>query len=173
MSVYMVCVTVILGDVCDLKEHYFIISRRHICKHCEKITAATKQAAVFSATLHGLRVRNSTEDGDAMPQYTFMGYDLRSRSLLPHGYGDDFQAFFTQLFLRMLTTLTHIHTLVVLFVFLSVTITHVSVWNDVCIGIRGRDVGRSNGGTETIGITSMFPNADVLGFQKLAILIHG
>ena len=29
-----------------------------------------------------------------MPQYTFMGYDLRSRSLLPHGYGDDFPAFF-------------------------------------------------------------------------------
>jgi len=81
--------------VCDLKEHYFIISRRYICKHCEKITAATKQAAVSSATLHGLRVRNSTEDGDAMPQYTFMGYDLRSRSLLPHGYGDDFPAFFT------------------------------------------------------------------------------
>ena len=81
--------------VCDLKEHYFIISRRYICKHCEKITAATKQAAVSSATVHDLRVRNSTEDGDTTPQYTFMGYDLRSRSLLPHGYGDDFPAFFT------------------------------------------------------------------------------
>ena len=29
------------------------------------------------------------------PPYTFMGYDLRSRQLLPHGYGNDFPAFLT------------------------------------------------------------------------------
>ena len=76
MSVYMVCVTVILGDVCVLKEHYFIISRRYICKHCEKITAATKQAAVSSATLHGLRVR--TRSRSQSRSVSFTGCHLRS-----------------------------------------------------------------------------------------------
>jgi hypothetical protein len=30
-----------------------------------------------------------------LQQYTFMGYDLQSRQLLPHGYGSKFPAFFT------------------------------------------------------------------------------
>ena len=35
------------------------------------------------------------DDNDIRQQCTFMGYDLRSRAYLPHGYGDDYPAFHT------------------------------------------------------------------------------
>jgi hypothetical protein len=54
-----------------------------------------KQAAKERAEAAGLSIKEMHESADAKPQYTFMGYDARSRARLPHGYGDEFPAFLT------------------------------------------------------------------------------
>ena len=79
--------------ICGLKNHYFIVTRRYICHHCEHSAKEAKLAAVEA----GLRVQEEENEGGAAspPQYTFMGYDARSRARLPHGYGDEFPAFLT------------------------------------------------------------------------------
>ena len=77
--------------VCGLASHYFIISRRYICHCCERKAKAAKVAAQEA----GLDVQEEEEGTDNPPQYTFLGYDARSRDKLPHGYGDNFPAFLT------------------------------------------------------------------------------
>lgn len=71
-----------------LKSHYFTMSRRYICGCCEDKAAKAKQAAEDA----GLSVEAST---DTESQYTFMGWDARSRARLPFGYGEEFPAFLT------------------------------------------------------------------------------
>jgi hypothetical protein len=56
--------------------HYFVVSRRYRCNHCKieyKKTHTTEQET----------------------HYTFMGYNMTSIPLLPHGKGDKFPAFLT------------------------------------------------------------------------------
>ena len=73
--------------ICALKSHYFTISRRYICGCCERKAEAAKQAAEDA----GLRVKEREDTS----QYTFMGWDARSRARLPYGYGEEFPAFLT------------------------------------------------------------------------------
>jgi hypothetical protein len=57
----------------------------------------TKAAAKITAEMTGLQLQDHADNiEDAqLQQYTFMGYDLQSRQLLPRGYGSKFPAFFT------------------------------------------------------------------------------
>ena len=78
--------------VCGLASHYFVISRRYICHYCKRKAKEAKATAEAA----GLDVQEEEErDAANPPQYTFMGYDARSRARLPHGYGEDFPAFLT------------------------------------------------------------------------------
>ena len=72
-----------------LTTHYFTISRRYVCGCCKRKAKEAKDAAEAA----GLHVEE--EDEEDAPQYTFMGYDLRSRCRLPYGYGDEYPAFHT------------------------------------------------------------------------------
>ena len=84
--------------ICDLTDHYFVMSRRYKCWACAERAATAKAAAARAAAEAGLRVEERDEEEaeaeeGAAPQYTYMGYDQRSRALLPFGYGDRFPAF--------------------------------------------------------------------------------
>ena len=76
--------------ICGLNDHYFMISRRYICNCCKRKVKAAKVAAEAA----GLQVEEGGEE--QVSQYTFMGYDLRSRQRLPFGYGEEFPAFLTR-----------------------------------------------------------------------------
>ena len=80
--------------VCGLSDHYYVQSRRYICRGCEKDAKTARAEATATATGLGLAVEETTSDGPL--QYTFMAYDARSRELLPFGYGDEFPAFLTK-----------------------------------------------------------------------------
>ena len=71
------------------------MSRRYCCSCCKQNAMEVKQAAKERAEAAGLSIKEMHESADAKPQYTFMGYDARSRARLPHGYGDEFPAFLT------------------------------------------------------------------------------
>lgn len=81
--------------ICGLNTHYFAMSRRYCCSGCKQNAMEVKQAAKERAEAAGLSIKEMQESADAKPQYTFMGYDARSRARLPHGYGDEFPAFLT------------------------------------------------------------------------------
>ena len=77
-----------ISSVCG---HYFVMTRRYKCHCCERKAKAAKLAAEAA----GLRVEVDEETDASRPQFTFRGYDARSRAQLPHGYNDDFPAFLT------------------------------------------------------------------------------
>ena len=78
---------------------YYIISRRYVCRACERRSKDAAEAAVeaarTAAAAAGMRVEDMDVDNSDSEQYSYMGYDLRSRQLLPFGYGDEFPAFLT------------------------------------------------------------------------------
>ncbi len=83
--------------VCALKNHYFVVSRCYKCTCYEVKVKQTKAAATITAEMTGLQSQDHADNiEDAqLQQYTFMGYNLPSQQLLPHGYGSKFPAFFT------------------------------------------------------------------------------
>lgn len=66
--------------VVTMNSNYFIMSRRYVCKTCTQ-------------TVSNSRLAN--KDKEELPAATFMGYNSASRTLLPHGLGMFFPAFFT------------------------------------------------------------------------------
>ena len=121
--------------VLTLYGHYYVISRRYKCLHCEEIVqqkqAMALKAASQAVAAHGVTIEAVVDDtvtmadetitnamthntegaaansdaqdightnrdlGNDMPPYTFMGYNAKSRELLPDGLGNLFPAFFT------------------------------------------------------------------------------
>jgi hypothetical protein len=112
--------------VISLYDHYFVISRRYLCTHCEEETQQKKDnenktvrfvllqggetASGQGATVEAIvnenppdemgdistgSIANNKPSSKEPPQYTFMGYNARSRELLPYGFGSLFPAFFT------------------------------------------------------------------------------
>ncbi|KAL7532711.1 hypothetical protein ACHAXR_004793, partial [Thalassiosira sp. AJA248-18] len=79
--------------VVGLKENYFMISKRYICKCCKKksedltkkIKAMKEIGGDFSAEVEMKREM----------QYTHMGWNTKSVELMPFGWGDEFPAFLT------------------------------------------------------------------------------
>ncbi len=71
----------------SLTTNYFIVTQRYICACCAR-RASNINAAVDAAGL-------TVEETILKPQYTFMGYDPRSRIYLPYGYRDVYPAFHT------------------------------------------------------------------------------
>ena len=78
--------------VCNMKNHYFVVSRRYICHTCESVALAKKASYVALAEHAGLRVKPCA-DIEEKTQYTFMGWDSISMSMLPFGYGSHYPAF--------------------------------------------------------------------------------
>ena len=77
--------------VCALTTNYFIVTQRYTCACCARKASNTQLTIDTAAKAAGLCV----EEEIVKPQYTFMGYDPRSRIYLPHGYGDEYPAFHT------------------------------------------------------------------------------
>jgi hypothetical protein len=77
--------------VCALTTNYFIVTQRYICGCCKRRACNTRLAIDAVADAVGL----SVEEATIKTQYTFMGYDPRSRIHLPFGYGDEYPAFHT------------------------------------------------------------------------------
>lgn len=55
--------------VVGLTENYFVISRRYICKCCEKTSHEAKRAAMAVAAAHGVRVSDDGEEDCASSQH--------------------------------------------------------------------------------------------------------
>ena len=83
--------------VVSLFQHYYVISRRYKCHHCKLEAKHVKEAAALAASHVGGRIDEHVEreEETAAPSYTFMGYNSRSRELLPDGLGEHFPAFLT------------------------------------------------------------------------------
>ena len=77
--------------VCALTSNYFIITQRYTCACCARRASNTR--LVINAAADAVRL--CVEERIIKPQYTFMGYDSRSRIHLPYGYGDEYPAFHT------------------------------------------------------------------------------
>jgi hypothetical protein len=77
--------------VCALTTNYCIITQRYTCVCCACRASNTRLAIDAAVDAVGQHVEERT----IKPQYTFMGYDSRSRTHLPYGYGDDYPAFHT------------------------------------------------------------------------------
>jgi hypothetical protein len=71
--------------VCALTSNYFIITQRYTCACCARRASNTR--LVINAAADAVRL--CVEERIIKPQYTFMGYDSRSRIHLPYGYGDE------------------------------------------------------------------------------------
>ena len=76
--------------VCALTTNYFTITQRYICGCCSRAAKKAKEDAAAAAAAAGLRV-----EAAPAPQYTFMGYDARSRLHMPFGHGSEYPAFHT------------------------------------------------------------------------------
>ena len=74
--------------VVGMKETYYVLSRRYICKACEQ----TKSDLDHQAE----QVVEGVDQAERINfKYTFMGWDRDLLPLLKHGLGDEFPAFFT------------------------------------------------------------------------------
>ena len=81
--------------ICALKTHYFTMSRRYVCRCCERKAKQAAAEAKQAAEDARLSVEECEDECEDNSQYTFMGWDGRSRARLPFGYGDEFPAFLT------------------------------------------------------------------------------
>ena len=85
--------------VTDFYRHYFIISRRYICKDCQAEAKKAKEANQVQERAREAARKNggSIETIQPMhvPNYTFMGWDKGSVEQLPDGLGENFPAFLT------------------------------------------------------------------------------
>jgi len=94
--------------ICDMDDHFFIMSRRYICHSCadtRRIETAAKDAELLEAERRleaaGCRVGEISALGESIsvpkvgPSYTFKRYDSSSRARQPYGYGNQFPAFLT------------------------------------------------------------------------------
>ena len=80
--------------IITLYGHYYIISRRYKCNHCEAQAMQLREIAARAAAAHGGTTEDVHRTNESHP-YTFMGYNTRSRELLPDGLGERFPAFLT------------------------------------------------------------------------------
>lgn len=85
--------------VVNLKETYYVMSRRYICHECKRTVKKAKKDIEKNAAEIGLSIRveeDIKEDGeDINRSYTFMGWDKRILPLFQKNRGEEFPAFLT------------------------------------------------------------------------------
>ena len=84
----------------DFYRHYFIISRRHICRDCEKEAKTAKQANAVATAAAAAAASNADGSFEVVqlmpvPKYTFMAWNKCSINQLPDGLGENFPAYLT------------------------------------------------------------------------------
>ena len=71
-----------------------LLTHWHRCRHCEAEVEHVKQAAALAAQVREASVEE-VDNKLERASFTFMGYDTKSRELLPDGLGEYFPAFTT------------------------------------------------------------------------------